>query len=384
MDSEQPISEKDLGTNLRKELENITTGNNTRERGEANTPKIAKEIPIAEDIAEFRVTLEGKIFREGLSKSEWRRTYEETFAKYPRIKPYKELFDAVITNAEDSSNQLEEVWRYYQGLKKDLQEEDNPLVEQAEPQAAKELFRHIFDFDSEGEIDAIKGVITLRFNVDDDDFRKLRNLKDTEVISEGAVTTHPPGFKFPVLVLRKSFSQVDLFLHLAHELEHGKNRIIEEGRDELLRLGERLDMPKGIVDRLRRLKRLGWSDLTKTGGDFKDEILAYFTELEWTDPDTPTDTIKNNLPRWGEVLKDGLTNEQAYYPSYLSEVHKRQYEENVKRGVDSIVQLYDLYLSLGRGIRGTRMAINVLEQFPLNSWPAVVRLIKARHMQKTA
>jgi len=60
---------------------------------EFSDPKIQEKIPLAEDMAVFRSEIESTIFN--APRSEWRKVYENTLAKYPQLLDYKPLFDSV-------------------------------------------------------------------------------------------------------------------------------------------------------------------------------------------------------------------------------------------------------------------------------------------------
>ena len=45
----------------------------------------------------------------------------------------------------------------------------------------------------------------------------------------------------------------------------------------------------------------------------------------------------------------------------------------------AIFELHDMYTETSSSINPARMAINVLVQFPLDKWPAAVRLLKQQH-----
>lgn len=385
MDPEQGISEKDLGiatktqeTKPAAKSASVETSNN----------EAKQDITLAEDIALFRTELEQRVFFEGLPVSEWRRVYEETLAKYPDIQSYKGLFDQVLNNAEVANKGLLEFWRKLQNPQ-EQSKSDNPLVEKASPQAAREMCYQIFGSYPQSEVEAVKGAITLRFMVDDSDFKTFYEGRGDQEVLPGGFAMYIPELKSSVLVLRKSQPEHKTEV-LLHELEHGKNIILVKGRRDFLDDSlqpDRFNIPEDI---LTRLKRRGELKQPYPEVRAKDEILAFSTTFSYLDYIDQSDLpMEQLMQEWKEHVKDQLTDKKGfyfpnYYPEGTSSQDEKRYMDNVTKGVDAMMQLLSLYRSLGFDTGAGRMATNVLEQFPLNSWSAVTRLIQTRHAQKDA
>ncbi|OGH29990.1 MAG: hypothetical protein A3F30_01315 [Candidatus Levybacteria bacterium RIFCSPHIGHO2_12_FULL_37_12] len=364
--------------------------------------QIGKDVPLAEDIARFRTELEQKILWEGLPFKKWRQAYNQTLSEYPQILAYKPILDMVMLEVESSRNKLDETWKETHPKGKEFKEDEERFVPQtAEPEAARKLFSKLFGFEPKGNVEAVKGAISLRLTVDDDDYRRLRLKEGQEISSEAYMEYHAYG-NFPVIVERKKIkgeeTQEISFLNpnLHHELEHARNAFLEIGRHTFFYFPSFADMrlPKEISERLQR--RHGKEpEMEKSA---KDEILAFFSAFESIEMKTNTHvTDDNQRKQLDELLDEGASEFKVglvpYFEEngYYFELHKnrynpsdeeqKRYSSNAKRGVDSLTQLYELYRNSEHRSRAARMSINVLEQFPLNSWPAVVRLISSRHNQ---
>lgn len=341
--------------------------------------EIAKTIPLAEDIAKFRTELEQQIFDEGLPKDQWTATYEQTIDKYPNLMPYKILINGVLNKAKAANEHVERVWKKAHGPATD-QAEDNPAPQRADPEVAKTLCMKFFRVMPQGEVEAIKGAITIRIMVDDD-YRKMRGIKLGTPLIEGASAFPLEKFGFSVLLIRKDLIEEHVDQNILHEIEHGKNHILTSARRDLI-FGERLDMPEDILGRIRR-REFNHPMQEKA----KDEILAFFTYLDQFKFQGKVSMVILNdfLQEWGKKIRTRLTKKDGIYlPEYIENYQPtpeqiKSYEDNVNKATYDFIQLFELYFKLGYKNEAARMTINVLEQFPLHSWGAVSRLIQARH-----
>ncbi|HEX7456738.1 MAG TPA: hypothetical protein VF303_04770 [Candidatus Nanoarchaeia archaeon] len=378
MDAEIPVSPEEL---------EIPTDD--LEKPTQETPKQPDQdsdnkssVILAEDIAQFRTDLEQKIFFDRLPRSEWRKAYEETLTAHPEIRSYKDIFNAVMKAAENANDDLETVWNQHHT------QEGQPVGEPTHPDEASKLFKSMFGLELQNESRTSKSAISLYFYVSDDDFRGINKLAGKEDnLEENAFVIEPTiNRRFPVAVLRKGLSDEESWYTGAHEFEHIKSKLIGKGRLYFRNrpFFERLAMPTAIAQRLE--KRDKSSSSMENGA--KEEILAYFTEPEGFSPTNPPSKVIQFSEEWGEELKRLLATEEWYLSRYRemfkpTPEQEKAYLVNVRKGTDSMVQLFNFYFSIDKDTRkAARMAINVLEQFPLHSWPAVVRLINQRH-QKT-
>lgn len=380
MDAEVPISPEELGIpkdDLEKPpLEAPKQPDQLDHDSESN-------VVLAEDIAQFRTDLEQKIFFERLPRGEWEGTYEEALANYPQAQPYKDVFEEVLKAAERCHDDLRAFWI--------LQNGSSESGEVASPEISAKIFESILGFNPKGEVTATKGIVSLKLEVDDAVFKQFYTHAGRAFDeNETAFTVHPTSsHSYPVIVSRKSLSGEDSFYALRHEFEHIKTDIKKaaaqnygERKKALALLGpERLTLPKAVSDRIERRNKTD----SAMEIEAKDEILAYFTEPELLD--FPSETkLEEYLDAYSEEIKYLLTHEDSeYFDRYMERFspslnEQKTYERNVNVGVDSIVDLFKLYFTVDKDTRkSARMAINVLEQFPLHSWPAVVRLVRERH-----
>lgn len=382
MGAEIPISPEELGIPT-DDLEKPTQ--ETPKQPDQNGDN-KSSVLLAEDIARFRTDMEQKIFWDRLPRNEWRDTYEETLAANPQIHEYKDIFDGALKAMEKAHDDLRAFWIRQHG--------SSEVNEKSSPEASKKIFESIFGFNPEGEVAATKGIVSLYLEVDDDVHRQFYKLADRVFDpEEHAFIAHSATNRtFPIMVVQKNLSEEDSSDTGNHEFEHVKTDILGTGRQNFnvrrrrlsLLEPERLTLPKAVDDRIKRRSE----NASTMENEAKDEILAYFTEPEWIA--FPSESkLTQYLELYSEEITHKLTDENSIYLTKYKErftptsEEEEAYPENVRRGVDSIVQLFNLYFSNDNDTKkDARMAINVLEQFPLHSWPAVVRLVKGRHNQK--
>ena len=379
MDGENPVSPEQLGIPSG-DYEQPTTENQPEAEKVERDSK--SETFLAEDIAQFRTDMEQKIFFDRLPRNQWKEAYEETLAANPQIQPYKDIFDDILNSTERAHDELEVFWNQHQG------QEDHQVGEPARPEVSKILFESIFGFYPERKTQATKGTASLQFVIDDSDFMRIPTRGGREEISKGnAFVLHTTVNRgFPVMVLSLSIPEEDWNDKGVHESEHVKSQLIETGRLYFHHrlFPERLTIPSAINNRLERRNKAA-SPMENAA---KDEILAYLTETEWVDPANPPSEVTRYSKERGEEVQQMLTSGDDYLPTYKemfnpTDEEEKSYLESVKKATDSSVQLFNMYFSTSNNSReSTRMTINVLEQFSLRSWPAVVRLLKARHEDK--
>ena len=124
----------------------------------------------------------------------------------------------------------------------------------------------------------------------------------------------------------------------------------------------------------------------------KDEILSYATTLEIIENEK-TYAKKhginfniNDTPEklfFQEVKKELINEDGSYYSKYKKVyiLNSPQLIEDYKKRVCEAIEAYSHLTELYKDIfpnKTNRMAIDVLVQFPLVKWPAIVRLIETR------
>lgn len=362
--------------------------------------EIRKDLPIAEDIASFRADMEEKIFFKGIPSREWQKVYDQTLALYPRIQGYKAIFDEVLSVALHRNDQINNFWEQHAVSETEAMAIDdptaaNPLAVQADEVSSKNMFKALFNFVPQGEVEATKGSITLRFVINENDYRRMEAPGKAEEVISGASMHYIPGIEFPVLVIRRDAAFIvsgELSEGLMHELEHAKNYIMDLGRDALW---DYWDTESGKLSRGFKevpfrdaLLRRKFQNRAVPDSLLKNEMLAYFTPFEYLDRSQLTsDSLPQIVRAYSGYIKLVLLDEQGLYylkfkQSLLSEEQILRHKQLVEKGVDSLVELFQLYEQSGSPRNPARMAINVLEQFPLQSWPAVTRLLKSRYSKR--
>jgi hypothetical protein len=348
--------------------------------------EISKAIPVAEDIARFRAEVEERILFSNLPSSEWQQTYQSAFVKYPRIVPYQKIFDITLKSAQVVNSQLNDFWNKAEG--EDPQSERVGGVTfgiKAQPDAAKELFKRAFDFEPEDEVEAIKGAIALGFRLSSTDFERwqaiTRKPEEIEQASPGALATRIPGFKFGVMILRSDITPIRKQLNFFHEFEHTKNQILES--KFLSVVLRKLGLPDEIgIPFYRRESQVG---LHSPIARAKDEILAYSSALEFIPAGQSAEDANSFLTKYFKWFEDSLVKETGrYYPKYTRDANydpdkRAEYVKTVQEGAASIKELFMFYRGIEPVANPGRLAVNVMQQFPLKTWPEVVRLIKDRY-----
>jgi hypothetical protein len=138
-----------------------------------------------------------------------------------------------------------------------------------------------------------------------------------------------------------------------------------------------------------RLKRREDNPLSAIGRS-KDEQLAYFELFDCVDT-RDYDQLSTFIPTYRDQVVHLLTDDSAqglYYPKYVKQygpTNRDDYVKQTSNGFNALVDLFSLYRSKyvpgETVVNPARMSINVLEQFPLKSWPAVVKLLTLKHHQ---
>ncbi|OGF51574.1 hypothetical protein A3G06_00230 [Candidatus Nomurabacteria bacterium RIFCSPLOWO2_12_FULL_46_14] len=117
----------------------------------------------------------------------------------------------------------------------------------------------------------------------------------------------------------------------------------------------------------------------------KDEILARLTLLIFyglSKEELADQQINNILDDLEDIEKALINPEDFYYRQFLGEnssgSQEAEYRRKIKISLMAASDIFFLYQRTG-DMEPARMTINVLEKFPLQSWPAIVRLIKSKH-----
>lgn len=351
------------------------------QREEYSFPSEDRGIIVAEYIAMFRAVLQYQMLRTDLKPQGWREMYHTTLEQYPQIFAYRGLFDYAFGCVQAANNDLESLWRRRVGPRTEPEAGENVNLEKTDGSFARILFRDIFEFYPTGNPQAIKGLITLRFMVDDTDFQSLlKKYPDTK--DSRAFNLRDKRFRFSNLVLNKEDGPKHDLYDIHHELEHGINAILASSRQDSVLDDERLNIPQTIADKIKRRESKAFS-MEQSG---KDELLARFTLVEFIHPEIPIHEVFDWCDRHCKALIYILTDKiQIYFPKFAqqarNEEEQKRYVKSVEAGNRAFIELFKVYTEGGYVYElAARMSINVLEQFPLADWPVVVRLIKRRQI----
>lgn len=339
---------------------------------EAPTSQFNKTITSAVEIAKMRANIEEQINYGGLQPEQWEALYESELSKYPNLTSHKPIFDRVLHVALEDNKSLTKFWEDNVSKDDESLSAHSPKIKISRGSSVRKTFNKLFGFQPEYEAEMIKGSLNLRFIVGDEDFRRLHGQEDIHL---GAFQTRFQEFNLSVIVIPKS--QVENELALAHEIEHGKNDILDRARNSFL-VDRLTNFPENIAGRIQRREKKDSLPEKRA----KDEILAYFSMLALCDPYFSDDKARTEfVNKLKENLNMGLTKE--YLSTYssdhnMTEDEKQTFSKNVKAGVQAITGLYKFYRFEDHENNAATISLNVLEQFPLKSWSAVTLLIKGK------
>jgi hypothetical protein len=316
---------------------------------------LSLSLPAAEDIARFRTELEKGIIDNNLPPDNWLDFQRQTLSRYPRIQQYKDVFYFAVDKALGYRQRMDSFWSRF-GQPADQT--------QADPEHAKLMCTDLLKIMPNEEVKIGKGAFILDVILSDADYDRLiqtRNWSD----GVNGMSWETEGIRFHIFKSRPNW------FTKPHEMEHSKNRILEltyQGfPQEFLPTGEAV---KGVG----RLKKSPYFSAY-------DEIIANFLAIEKISKDQLT---KNALAEFRDFLTKTLI--EDYMPEYLKQpeaegITSKEYSEKITSGFKAIFELYDLYVGTNSDINSARMSINILAQFPLESWPAVISLIKQRRSE---
>jgi hypothetical protein len=313
-------------------------------------PELSSILPAAEDLARLRAEVEGKIVDDKLPPSDWLGFTHEALIKYPKIEAYGKVIDSAVDWAIHHRNKLDDFWRQF-----NLPDEQTQANSEHSRLMCSELYK-LYGFGPKGEVKINKGAFTLNITLGDEDYNNLAEKVGVVMRGSTAFSRSDDGMRIGIFNAKSKVPDANE----AHETEHSKNKSLEYSYKwlplESLPIG---DVSKGVA----RLQEGRYARA-------QDEIIAMFAGAEAIFPGRreAVEHFRESFPRI--MIKN--------YPVEDEGVTGEEYTENVNSGFKAIFDLLEMYEGVNYDINPARMAINVLAQFPLDKWPAVVRLIKQR------
>ncbi len=377
---EQPFSEEqveagDIRPDILPSVEQVEIGQ-----------ELKRGVIVAEDLARAKEEIQKRMFKEDMPAAEWHTAVDEYLSEHPDLNFYRPVMMDAIKRARSAHDRIEQITELCRSTHSD-QTVESQESEKMRAEIAKDLFRTIFEKDSHGKVEFIKGVTSITFIVEREDFDSVYPLKHAFLV-DGTVMHRR---EIPILLvvrnseLPESQWQASLST-MMHEAEHTKNSALRSAREwfsgSSLKHYLFLTELNGLDKKLRKVEK-GNIPMEEYA---KDEILAYFTSIEFSDSTQGTEEDKNNFAKINiDYIKEELCGDKGYLIGYTKnfkpdEETKKRYLENVNGGIDAIARLREFYREQGMECFDRR-AMDVLEQFPLHRWPVVVRLVKARHAQ---
>jgi hypothetical protein len=333
---------------------------------ENQTPQEANllgQFHLAEKIAFFKEDLLTE-FNSGLLVEHWRQVYEKFLNEQPaEVKKYDIFFRTAVNTAVEERKDLDAFW--VEHIKNPIK--DGP-IEYVEGEEAGSLFELFYGFKPDNAI-ATRGIFNLRFFINDRDLSKA--YPKNENVGAITETTKAPFSIVLVDITNKSYLYAN-----AHEQEH-----VEEN----IRIASGFNLPYfpyGVSEFDKVFERsISLPDALSS------EILAYFAEIV-----NEKSSLLDKDPSSVEFFRKGFHKRLLKYRDFVK-IHLinnsgdgGNYEgidrQKVKSAVDAVIDLISLYESEWPEINTPRLALDVLSQFKVEHWSAVVRLLKREHEEK--
>lgn len=336
----------------------------------------SQKLPM-EEIVELR--FEATSMLTSLPRSEWNNAYQILLGKHPTLtrSRYREIFDVVFSRIKNAYDVIDTAWNYYQPDKyaKDV---ITQRMDVASPESSRRIFEVLFGEKATGDVQVERGVTSLRIIVNDNDFKKFGSTVNengdiiTNATSRVGIDDEIPN---SVLGFRRGYGSGQArIIDTVHEAEHAFSVLLQY-RYKLLQSGNS-NMSSSLVNRLRRgLDEYESRDIHYA----REELLASFTSIELVYVPIEKYSHFDNLVQ--EICRNTI--QVLMEPDNWQISNLEDYTRLVNNGVNAFLSLYNLhkvdYREQKTLIPPSRMAINILEQFPLRSWAAVARFISSRH-----
>ncbi len=358
---------------------------------ETSQENIEPEIIVAESIAALRLKIEHKIISDQIPPDQWTNIVEAELVEKPNLQSYHDMILHYVEIRLFFQEKLEKIWNEAENQqskpnhkdKVELTEESDPIHQEAEFANlvagiwAQESNRKIWEKIQAGDVSftkVIKGNQAFVFFMDDASYEKL-GYESAGQMYAGQI---------PAVFISESTDESTT----KHELQHVQNHIMKIfSQQPNFVKGEWIPHTKEsskFVDR-----KTEYEDSIRD--KISDEILAMatkFSQFNFIEQGNKINDVEARLlffenilgfasQRLSQVIKD------VYLDTYLmekrkSEVKDRVYYENlINESCSSLFRLIKDYISK-YGNDGMSMAIDVLQQFRPEKWPAVVRLIETK------
>lgn len=354
---------------------------------EAPIPDMPRRLRTAEDIARLKQDTLRTLSE--LPLNNWRSAYKSLLTKYPGILSYHQYTDASFENVLRTANCLDAFWKEYEPVDSGVRDELTKL-QIASPDAGKKMFEKACLTVTQKDIKTMRGKFSLWFVTDNEDFinansnvysaRSSINEEGNDYSNTDAVTYSPSReLPFPIIIIKNDFGNENVSNHLngktiIHEAEHAQQSILWEYK-KIRQVPDKSLFNKRVKRRLREPTTF----FTLAG----QELLAYFSYFSLFKPEAiDSGKLAEYLEDYGNNVKDNIMPDtwDDFYPLQLRDFvspNKIESVRQIRKGWYALVQLHNLYRKEGileEGFSPVRMTIDVMEQFPLKSWPAVAVL----------
>jgi len=321
----------------------------------------------AEQIALLKLKLFKTTYSQNLPPQKWGIALKKSLRHYPNLEVYDELFSEALKKAWETDFAINQIQQEFNGN----------LASRS-----KELFATIFGIVPKEPVSITAKKQLLIFKIQKSDYCLL----DEDLLDRNGNSRSSVGFfsiesykdiKVPVIVLLADYSFQEKIYE--HEKQHSQDYF----QHSIIFNFNSRGKPQKLKKLSRRFGKEQYLPYGRAENEAKYEILANASLFDLCEKLNVAVEKSEIL----DELEQDLTDEQGvYYQQYVNRfelglpedvLEHDKYKERVSAGINSYLSLAEMYKNIFPG-KTNRMAIEVLGQFPLENWPAVVRLISSR------
>lgn len=315
----------------------------------------------AVEIAVARSELEEALFHIPVTMhEEWPQKYEDIMTSHPSLAPYRNIFDRGLYTAENDYKYVSDAWKNIYHFEREPSPQEIPST--ATGEISDRFCRLYTNFRPNDPTTLIRGSVTMRIVLSDRDYKRYRRenkWKSKALAQFGVISDRVPLIAMPE---SSNLDPTESDSTVTHELQHALN--------EITRSTYHLVDTFPLTDYSQE-KRIG-SLISDKYYSFKNEFLAYISMLPFSgDTDQMRqefrDVIANMLE--GNLIKDS---------KWREEVKNGKGKQLIEYSSIAFTDLINILFDTNPEINNFRVAVNFLSQFPVERWPAAVRLLKSR------
>jgi hypothetical protein len=352
------------------------------EKVEENSAGFEAAVIDAERISFLQIEIQHRIIEGNLHEDEWMGVLDDLIAHEPKLEKYREMLAGYISLNIEIKKKIDQMWDVANlnqdgNEKKEGSDTEGDSISRtakrsnlntAGPDVALELARKIGV--SEEEIvftRVVKGRRSLCFFMEEESFRKMNHTGFGFATSQYIV---------PAVFIKEAGTGSSSVMQ--HEIQHIQNKLLTRFT---MQIYLRTSTPKDVRNFLEK----NTQDLVE--GQIFDEILAQASIFSGVNVN---EVVHEKVDEYFKAIEAEM--KEYYLPKYLSylprirsnKINNAQeepsnYEKTIDTALIAIKDLLYNYWPIYKENSGA-MVINTLQQFSINRWPAIVRLIKSRRV----